>query len=178
VRIVALALIGIALAISPAEDAKRKAREPVRPGDFAIEYHWRAGSMPPPHHYEFVVVIRAGGEGEVVMVPDYPAPGVPRWTEVFVVRPDEMDRLYATITGHDLFTRVWQRPKQQRIGGSRRSLAATANGKKMTLEDYVVEEQAKAASAIFEAVEAAVPQRVWDTLIARRAEYVESHERR
>src|SRR4051812_20811553 len=36
-----------------------------RPADFSLTYDWRAGSMPPPFHYEYTVSISPDGEGKV-----------------------------------------------------------------------------------------------------------------
>jgi len=67
---------------------------PARPADFAFRYAWREGSLPPPHHYEFTIVVDAGGRGTIVFYPDYLEEGVAPWEEAFLVPPAEMDELY------------------------------------------------------------------------------------
>ena len=42
-----------------------------RPADFNVIYEWQEGSLPPPYHYEYTITIKADGQGQIVMIPDY-----------------------------------------------------------------------------------------------------------
>jgi hypothetical protein len=55
------------------------------PADFSLRYTWRAGTLPPPYHYDYRIVLHADGSGKMIMVPNYPAPDVPMWEESFII---------------------------------------------------------------------------------------------
>ena len=61
-----------------------------RPDDFGVEYEWREGSLPPPYHYEYTVIIKPSSQSEIVLTPDYPSITVPKWTEFFKVEEQGM----------------------------------------------------------------------------------------
>lgn len=51
--------------------------------NFALRYHWQAGSMPPPAHYEYTIHLAPNGEGEITFYPDYPQHNPPVWSGRF-----------------------------------------------------------------------------------------------
>jgi len=150
----------------------------VRPDDFSVEYEWREGSLPPPHHYEYNVVIKHSGESQIVLTPDYPSTTVPKWAERFKVEEQGLNDLYRVIIENGLFTRKWRHLHEAPVGGSNQTLVVTARGKRIKVEDYLVSEQQASAKAMYAAVQALVPKEIWERLQARRQQYMQEHPRR
>jgi hypothetical protein len=148
-----------------------------RPGDFKVDYEWREGSLPPPYHYEYALSITPEGKGEIVLTPDYPRAGVPKWTEEFQVKAERLDDLYKVLAEHGLFTQTWRKLDAPPVGGSSQTLIVTAGGKQFTVEDYLVADQKAAAQAIYDAVTGLAPQEARDRLDAKREQYMQEHPR-
>lgn len=145
----------------------------MRPDDFALEYRWAEGSVPPPYHYEYVIRLEPSGEGQVVMWPDYPREGVPEWTESFSLSADELDALYETMVSEGLLTEEWTESDEPSVGGPTSSLEATAHGRQVEMPDSLeTGVQMSRAAAIAEALRASVPEAIWSDLEARREAYV------
>jgi hypothetical protein len=149
-----------------------------RPRDFGVSYRWQAGSMPPPYHFEYTITIEARGHGEVVMIPDYPAETVPRWTESFTLSGKELDKLYRVMVNNGLFLQKWRRLDRQPVGGSRQALTVTASGKRIVIEDRLVSTQETMAETMYSAVTSSVPKAIWDKLNAQRERYMQEHLRK
>lgn len=158
--------------LSPATDVPD-----ARPDDFSVEYEWREGSLPPPYHYEYTIVIKPDSEGEVTMIPDYPSETAPEWTETFTVEEEELDSLYQVMVDNGLFTQKWRTLDLSPVGGGRQSMTVTAGGEQVTLEPHLVSDQEVSAEAMYSAVEALVPKEIWDKLNARREQYMQEHPR-
>jgi hypothetical protein len=149
-----------------------------RPDDFSVEYGWREGSLPPPYHYEYTIIIKPDGQGEVTMIPDYPSETAPKWTETFTVKEEELDSLYQVMVANGLFTQKWRTLDPSPVGGSRQSMTVTAGGKQVALEAHLVSDQEASAEAMYSAVEALVPKEIWDKLNARREQYMQENPRK
>ena len=148
-----------------------------RPGDFSIDYRWRAATVPPPHHFEYTITISPTGAGKIMMIPGYPSNTVPRWTETFTVDTQQMDKLYALMVDNGLFKRGWKPLARQPIGGSRQYLTVKAGGKEISIQSTMAADDQKAAEAVYSAVSSTVPKAIWDKLNAQREEYMEKHKR-
>jgi hypothetical protein len=146
-----------------------------RPEDFQVQYEWSEGSLPPPYHYEYTVLIGPDGQGEVRMTPDYPGPDVPTWTETFSLTPEEMDSLYAGMAAQGLEREKWAEEDDPPVGGSSAWMVVTSRGKEIRIPSFVPARQAAKAQALGEAVVSAVPQPFWDSLNARREAYMVEH---
>ena len=146
-----------------------------RPGDFRVQYEWRAGSLPPPYHYEYAIFLKPSGQGEIVLIPDYQGPDVPKWTERFKVPEQDLNALYRVMVENGLFTRKWRQMDTGPVGGSNQTLVVTAQGKRIKVEDYLVSGQQAPAKAMYAAVRALVPKKIWARLQARRQHYMQAH---
>lgn len=146
-----------------------------RPGDFSLVYEWREGSLPPPYHYETTITVAADGAGSVTLVPDYPGPGVPVWTETFSLDAAALNALYAQLAAEGAFSTRWRALEDPPVGGSFSWLTLTAGGRQIEIPPFPIEAQAGAAGRIQAAVTALVPTEVWDSLHARREQYVAEH---
>jgi hypothetical protein len=146
-----------------------------RPDDFHILYEWQEGSLPPPYHYEYTITISPTGAAEIVMIPDYPSDETPAWTESFTVDSAQMDALYDTLITNGLLDHNWSAQDDPPVGGSSQSVTITANDQQIEIPSFVLPEQQSSAAAIHAAIEALVPQEIWDRLNAQREQYMEEH---
>jgi hypothetical protein len=154
------------------------ANEPAtRPDDFRIEYEWRAGSLPPPWHYEYTIIIDST-RSEIVLIPDYPSAAAPKWAEYFKVEKQGLDDLHRVMAENGLFTQKWRRLDPAPVGGSNQKLVVTARGKRFKVEDYLISEQQDSAQAMYAAVRSLVPKEIWERLQAKRRQYMQEHPRR
>src|SRR5687768_4561925 len=112
-----------------------------RPADFSVQYEWTEGSRPPPHHYEYFITVTSAGQGQLVLLPDYPSAAVPKWTEGFSLDAEELDRLYQVLKTNGLFRNAWRQLDEPPVGGSSQKLVVAAGGKQFTVEDYLVADQ-------------------------------------
>lgn len=145
------------------------------PDDLLITYEWREGSLPPPYHYEYSIVLRADGNGEVTMVPDYPGEGVPVWSEPFSVERASLDQMYATMVEQGLLSQRWSAEDSPPVGGSSEDMSVVAGGRTITIPSFLPSAQQARAEAIYAALRAVVPQAIFDDLEARRAAYEAEH---
>lgn len=142
------------------------------PADFALAYSWSAGSLPPPYHYSYQIVITADGAGSMRMTPNYDGPDVPTWTETFVLSTEERDALFGALAAQGLLRERWRDDPQPPVGGSSALLQVTANNRVIRVPSAVVANQQPAAAAIHALVEAQVPPAIWEQLQAQRDAYV------
>jgi hypothetical protein len=147
-----------------------------RPADFALEFRWAEGSLPPPYYYEYTITIDNAGNGTVVFSPDWDFENPPVWTETFSLDAAALDALYAAFRDNGLFDRDWRQNELPPVGGGAESLTVTANGKMYEVPYFVAQGQSSAAGVIKGSVPLVVPQQIWDDLYARRDQYVAEHE--
>jgi hypothetical protein len=146
-----------------------------RPADFKVVYDWQEGSLPPPYHYEYTITIEPGGQGQIVMVPDYAFSNPPTWTETFTVTPAQLDQFYRLLIDKGLFTQRWQAQSDPPVGGSYDSVSITAHGKQISIPSFVIHAQAAAAEDISIALHALVPPDLWGKLDTQRGQYQQEH---
>jgi hypothetical protein len=124
------------------------------------------------YHYEYTVAIAADGAGTVTMVPDYPGDEVSVWTESFTLDQAALDDQLAA---SGAFTTRWAEEDGPPVGGSHTTTSQTANGASVTIPSFVVPAQGAAQGEIAAAINAQVPQEIWDRLWAQRDAYVAEH---
>jgi hypothetical protein len=146
-----------------------------QPPDFSVSYEWRAGSMPPPYHYEYSIRIGPGAQGQVVYRPDYPSDEVPTWTEPITVTGQQLADLYALVMDRKLLRENWGKVENPPVGGSVHWAEITASGKTYEVPGQLQGFQQNAADTLYEAVKGLVPQETWDALEAKREQYVEDY---
>jgi hypothetical protein len=140
----------------------------MRPQDFTIQYDWCAGSMPPPHHYEYTIRIGSGLQGEIVFYPDYPGRDTPVWTEPFEVGEESLNALY-TLVAERVLSRKWVKFEGGAVGGSLEWMSGTADGRRFKVLSRVEEEEV--LEPVYAAVKALVPDAIWAKLRAQREQY-------
>ncbi|MDQ3707629.1 MAG: hypothetical protein M3437_20840 [Chloroflexota bacterium] len=147
-----------------------------QPEDFSVTYEWRAGTMPPPYHYEYSIRIGPGTEGQIVYQPDYDFDKVPRWTEPVTVTKQQLADLYALVLDRKLLREKWGNVQDPPVGGSVQWAEITAHGKTHVIPTQLKGFQEDAAATLYDAVKALVPQATWDKLEARREQYVQEYQ--
>ena len=141
----------------------------MRPDDFLVRYEWVAGSMPPPYHYEYTILIGAGPQGQIEFRPDYSGDDTPVWTESFIVGDEALEGLYLLMSEQRVFTTEWAEVRDGTVGGSLEWLRCTAGAEDFSIPSRI--EESAAVAAIYEAVKALVPEAVWADLLERREQY-------
>ena len=165
--------------------------ESLLPEDFALTCEWAAGAVPPPHHYEYRIVLR-GCEppsaeeeadralyprmrGEIAFWPDYPGPNVPVWRETFSAWTRECLRVYTLLQERGLIgAEAPQRESGEApIGGETVALDVTAQGQTWRIRSSSLPEGQRSLllEEVMPAVRATVPASIWDGLEARRQAY-------
>jgi len=151
----------------------------VPPGDFALHYEYRSGSLPPPGHFEYSIGIEPDGRGTMVMRPDYPSDRTPTWTEGFTITRDQLATVYRLLYESNLFV---PRPPVGKteaapVGGDTEWMTVTAADATYDVADLVSAGQGAAADRIYRAVNELVPARVRESLLARRERYARDYRR-
>lgn len=135
------------------------------PADFMLEYRHADGSMPPPYHTEYEILLMTDGSGTVKFIPDYPGAETPIWTAPVTATASQLDQLYtlysANLVGADLI-------EDDRVGGGFELLRITADGS--TLDVPPLRDDT-AVRPIYTLLTSLVPQAVWDDFDARKQEY-------
>ncbi len=143
--------------------------------EYAFEYHYRAGSMPPPAHYEYTIRVAPNGESEIVFYPDYLQHNPPVWSERFSVPHSALSRVNAKITEKRTLTRQWRAPAHSSTGGSLESLTIETPDKTIAVPSHLNARDAADSRELYDAVRALVPQPIWDSLWARRQAFEEEY---
>lgn len=152
--------------------------EALVPEDFVVGYKWVAGSMPPPHHFEYRIQIRATGEGEMVLWPDYPGVGTPEWKESFVLPAHQISQLYQFLSDRGLLATRWSERDQPPVGGSYDWIEITVNGRQLKTPPFVVSSQEERLEACYSAIRDLVPKAVREELQRKRERYAKEYEGR
>jgi hypothetical protein len=147
-----------------------------QPEDFSVTYEWQAGTMPPPYHYEYSIRIGPGEQGQIVYQPDYDFDNVPRWTEPIAVTRQQLADLYDLVVDRKLLRENWGKVKDPPVGGSMQWAVITAGGKTYRTPSYLQGFQEDAATKLYDAVKALVPQETWTKLEAQREQYVQEYQ--
>ena len=149
------------------------------PRRFVLHYEYRSGSLPPPGHFEYSIHVDPDGRGTMVMRPDYPSDRTPTWTETFTVTPEQLDTVHRLLSTSGLF--IPPPPARKSgpapVGGDTEWMTVTAGGATYEVANLVASGQGEAAARIYAAVNALVPGRVRESLLARREGYAKDYRR-
>lgn len=141
---------------------------------FAVDYHWREGSMPPPHHYAYDVALSDTGAAEIRFRPDYPGEHTPEWTAGFTVPAPAIEALQRLIRDEGVLDAEWREHDSPPVGGEYRWMVVRAGDVAVDVPPFPTEPGGLAA--IYAMIEALVPDPIWRDLRARRARYVAENE--
>ncbi len=147
------------------------------PPDLIVTYEYRAGTMPPPYHDEYTVVVGPGPQGKVLYSPNYPLDKTPTWTEVFSPTTAQVDELYALILKNNLLRDKWSELEMPPVGGSVEWATIQANGKTTTIPVALQASASQDAAAMYKFItDSLVPKAVWDSFETQRAEWQKEFE--
>jgi hypothetical protein len=136
-----------------------------------VEYSWRAGSMPPPHHYEIDITLGSDGQGQIVYRPDYSK--TPEWKETFTAAAGDVDKLQRLMADVGVFSKTWSEQKSPPVGGNYEWMAVTVGAEVRKTPSHPT--HPGRLGEVHEAIRALVPKALWDGLTAKRDEYVKNY---
>lgn len=139
------------------------------PGDFAINYTYISGTVPPPYHYEYTVHIDSDGNGSISYVPDYVFDTA--WKETFKLDKKSMKRIWRFLKKNDFFNIKWTKADNHSVGGSLQYLDVYADNKSYTIPAFPTEK--KNAEKFLAAVKELIPQSAMNTFSIKRDKYIE-----
>jgi len=143
------------------------------PPDFELIYEWHAGTMPPPHHFEYTIRVISDGRGAINYFPSYDS--TPVWTESLAVSKEAMEKVYRLMVKTGVTTKAWPEAKRHPIGGSTQWLNVVANKKTIMIPAFP--KDPGGLQEVYDAVKALVPQPVWDKFSGLREEYIRNYKR-
>jgi hypothetical protein len=148
---------------------------PGMPADFELEYQWQEGSLPPPHHYSYRILLRADGSGVVTMIPGYSFQQPPTWTEPFAIAAADLASLREFIRARGMPDRKWKTRDQHIVGDSHSSFRLLANGKTVNVSSQLVDSDRALYGEIVDAVRTRVPDALWSDLLSRLSKFQEAN---
>jgi hypothetical protein len=145
----------------------------VRPSEFSLHYSYSTPSLGPQYARDYTITVGLGATGSVAY---RHGSGAAReeWVEPFAVSEADLDALYALAMQQGLFTRSWPQGETL-IGGPQKSLQAVAAGQQVSVPSALDPAHATDIGTLYDAIAQLVPQSVWDTFEAKRAEYDRTH---
>jgi hypothetical protein len=143
------------------------------PADFELIYEWHAGTMPPPHHFEYTIRVIADGRGAINYFPSYDNTSV--WTESLAVSKDTLEKVYRLMVKTGVTIKAWPEAKRHPIGGSTQWLNVVANKKTVMIPAFP--EKPGGLQEVYDAIKSLVPQPVWDKFSGLREEYIRNYKR-
>jgi hypothetical protein len=171
-RCAAVLAAALALIFSACGDDDGPARGSI-PDDFAVEYSWYEGSVAPPYHYEFDILVARDGSGTIRFRPDYGSD--PEWVETFAVSSDDLDSLYGLMHDRKVFTRNWREDPEPPVGGSVARMTVLADGVAYEIPTDLLGGLGDAILPVYGEIESLVPEAIWRDLQARRDEYMDEY---
>jgi len=143
------------------------------PPDFELIYEWHAGTVPPPHHYEYTIRVVADGRGAVNYFLNYD--DITVWTESLAVSKSALEEVYRLMAKNGVTTKAWPEAKRHPVGGETQWLNVVANRKTIMIPAFP--KDAGGLPEVYDAIRALVPQPVWDKLSGLREEYIKNYKR-
>jgi len=143
------------------------------PVDFELIYEWHAGTMPPPHHFEYTIRVISDGRGAINYFPSYDNTSV--WTESLAVSKDTLEKVYRLMAKTGVTTKAWPEAKRHPIGGSTQWLNVVANRKTVMIPAFP--EKPGGLQEVYDAIKRLVPQTVWDKFSGLREEYIKNYKK-
>ena len=144
--------------------------------DLRVIYDWEEGSLPPPHHYSYRIIVHANGAGRVEFVPGYSFQDAPTWIEPFTVTLADVEMLYRRMNSSKVFSKVWRKRESRAVGGSLSLIDWVANGKAGRIPSTLEQRDQAAYDAIVDHIRSLVPPGLWTDLQARRTEFMTGQE--
>ena len=139
-------------------------------GFLEIRFEWIAGSMPPPHHYEYTIEINCEGTGKIIYIPDYEFPTVPVWEEQFLVGKEGISKINELIKSHKILKTKIKKKENRSIGGSMKYLTIIFEDESINFPPDM--ENHEIIDPVCEVIKGLVPGKIYDTLNEKRHNYI------
>lgn len=147
------------------------------------EYFYRTGSVPPPYHYEYDVIINSNGESSVVLRLGYS--NEPSGTYSFQLSEEDITALTKCMGKSGLFDNTINSLPENEIpiGGSTNKIRVTYVNPDPNLDQpprvydvpYFPEEQYQAGlNKLYEKIRSLVPQSIWSDINNKTREHSET----
>lgn len=133
-----------------------------------IIYSFRAGSVPPPHHYEYEIYLESKG-GMISYTPDYPADNVPVWQFSFQVTPASW--LHLTSETEGILETEWQQKGPPEIGGPIQTLIVETSSAQYPINGLSDCAQVEKCEYLYQYIRGLVPGSAWDEIDLQRSRY-------
>ena len=138
------------------------------PDDFQISYKWTSGAI--EYWYSYTISL-SNEKSEISFMPNYPSNEPPLWTD------NLLNEFYVKLYDAGLFDQAWQQNEDMPAGGHTSSLSVFAYGKEYDIPyHFDNEENKKIIYALYDEIEALVPQEVMDSFMAQREQYIEEYD--
>jgi hypothetical protein len=123
-----------------------------------IAYHWAAGSLPPPYHDEYDILLKDGA-GNMEYYAGYRGPDTQVHVYNFTPDPNLFTELTALLS--DLSTHTWIASDPARIGGTQEWLRF---GDRLEIPPDLQSPDDQLAADIFERIRALIPTSIWNNI--------------
>ena len=143
------------------------------PRDLSILYTHFDGSMPPPYHQEWGILLRPNGTGDITYRPDYPEAGVPTYRAPLDVGEAEIDRLYTEMRDAGLLEGGIAPAPNPPVGGPIDRASVVADDKGVEIPSFD-EEGEVPLDPVLKEIRALVPDEVWARFARQRDAYVKA----
>lgn len=171
VRRIAIPLLPIALIAAFALAGCGGGASDSRPDDFAFTFAHSDGSVAPPNHVEWTVVVDPDGGGRATYTPDYGGENVPVYKAKFTVGDDDLDAIYADMRGAGLLEQI-EPAEDAPIGGDVETARIYADGETFDVPPFD-DSGAAPLAEVSEQVRALVPEEDWRSFERRRDDYAQ-----
>lgn len=127
-----------------------------------LHYFFSAGSMPPPYHYEYEIIIDNSGKGEYIFYPDYPGmdENMPVWKEEFTVEQSYLDSLVSLIFELEFIEKPLITVDEPPVGGSYDRLSFFINEDVTKVPSFVIKEDQERRKKVVDTVLSLVPSEI------------------
>jgi hypothetical protein len=147
------------------------------PPDLTIRYEWDSGSLPPPYHFEYTILVGPGNQGEIAYRPGYPTDQPPEWAEVFTVSESKLDQLHKFLLEGKIHTRRWQTLSEGFLGGSDANLSGTIDDEHFSIPGNLIPSDKALIAPLYLIIQNLVPPAIWKQMDDQRQKYVSERER-
>ncbi len=140
-----------------------------KPKDFAFEYQWKEGALPPPDHYEYTIRVGRDAKGTIEFRPDYPRENVPVWTEYFEVDEETFGRIYLLMVDKGILKKKWERDDRIPPGDQTETLDVTSRDNHVLVPANINNQVD--IRHVYDTIRKLVPHTIWKRLMAKRDQY-------
>ncbi|MBT3313699.1 MAG: hypothetical protein HN390_03705 [Anaerolineae bacterium] len=144
------------------------------PDDFEISYRWTSGAI--EYWYGYTITL-SNEKSEINFIPNYPSNEPPVWTENLAIEDNLLNEFYVKLYDAGLFDQAWLQAEDIPAGGHTSTLIAFAYFNEYKIPySFDNKENEKAIYALYDKIEALVPQEVMDSFMVQREQYIEEYD--